>query len=470
MANPDPRSLIPDPSGDDGHRAAVAVVATLRDAGFVAYLAGGCVRDRLLGRTPKDYDVATDATPAEVKRLFPRSRAVGEAFGVMLVYPPRPRNLPRNRPAAGPSPITQRPPPTEVATFRTDGHYADGRRPETVQFTDARHDAERRDFTVNALFKDPLHPVRFNPDADADGVIDYVGGRADLAAGVLRAVGDPGRRFEEDHLRMLRAVRFAARLGFAIETHTAAAVRAAARHLGQISRERIGQEVQAMLTHPSRAAAVTLLESLTLDGPTLNEDHTAGERPTLAALNPAAGYGTALAAWMLDRHPDGAAGAFTPLLRRVPRWRSALSLSNDDRDRLARVLRHLAAAAGWDALDTAGRKRLASAPDSDQALLLLEARGDAESIRRDIAALATDGIGLDPDPLLTGDDLIRLGHRPGPALGRLLHDLRDAQLDGRLPDRDAAIDWARRHLNPSKASRSSKQRAALPRTLCCTTP
>ncbi len=464
MCEPSPQTPNPKP-GDDARRAAIAIVATLRTAGHVAYLAGGCVRDRLLGLTPKDYDVATDATPADVKRLFPRSRAVGEAFGVTLVYT-RPPGSSKPDPASSPAPRTA----TEVATFRTDGRYLDGRRPDAVAFTDARHDAERRDFTVNALFEDPLHPDRFNPDADADGVIDYVGGRADLAARLLRAVGDPAERFHEDHLRTLRAVRFAARLGFGLEPATAAAVRAAAPHLARISRERIGQEVRLMLSHPARAAAVDLLQLLQVDGPTLSEDPNHGPTPTLDALPPDAHYPTALAAWLLDRHTASGSSPSAPamqtapadashaparpldpthlaaLLPRVTRWRRALSLSNDDRDALSRALRQLAAAADWPSLGTAARKRLAAAPGFNQALLLLDAPGHADPINRDIHALAHDGVGLDPPPLLTGDDLIALGFPPGKHLGRLLQQTRDAQLDGRLPDRDAAIDWAQQRL------------------------
>src|SRR5688572_25076472 len=199
---------------------ALAVVRRLRDAGHVAYFAGGCVRDQLLGLDPKDYDVATDAPPDRVRQLFSNTQAVGAAFGVILVR--------------------QRKSQIEVATFRTDGKYLDGRRPEGVVFTTAEEDAKRRDFTINGLFYDPVE----------DKVIDYVGGRADLERRIIRAIGNPDERFAEDHLRVLRAVRFAARFGFDIEPATASAVQSHARHLPRISPERVAEELRLMLTPP----------------------------------------------------------------------------------------------------------------------------------------------------------------------------------------------------------------------------
>src|SRR5688572_4647494 len=234
------RPMEPQPPNPGGKRSdrgdAVAVVRRLREAGHVAYFAGGCVRDLLLGRQPKDYDVATDAPPARVRKLFANTQAVGAAFGVILVRDGR-------------STI-------EVATFRADGAYADGRHPMEVRFTTAEEDAARRDFTINGLFLDPL-------DGDGDGrVLDFVGGRDDLDAGVIRAIGEPERRFEEDHLRLLRAVRFAARLGFGVESKTAAAIRLHAPQLKRISPERIADELRVMLTPPTRGDAWRLLRDL----------------------------------------------------------------------------------------------------------------------------------------------------------------------------------------------------------------
>ncbi|MEM1447287.1 MAG: CCA tRNA nucleotidyltransferase [Planctomycetota bacterium] len=312
--------------------AAVHIIQNLREAGHVAYLAGGCVRDRLLGLSPKDHDIATDAPPDVVQKLFRRSQPVGEAFGVVLVYPPRNtsrqhRDTPKTvKSASGGAGI-------EVATFRTEGVYSDGRHPDQVEFSDAKHDAQRRDFTINGLFEDPLYDQHPNPEADADGVIDYVGGRADLEAKTLRAIGDPDRRFGEDYLRMLRAIRFTTRLGFALDPATAQAVRNLAKFLGQISRERIGGELQLMLTSPHFTAAADLLQQLRLDGPTLNEDHLDAALHTLRKLSPDARYAAKLAAWMIDRH-----GLDAPLPATVKRWRKALCLSNDDTDTLGRVL------------------------------------------------------------------------------------------------------------------------------------
>jgi hypothetical protein len=210
-------------------QAALFIVEQLRNAGFSALLAGGCVRDMLLSREPKDYDVATDATPDQVAARFPRARRVGAKFGVMLV-----RKFGHD---------------IEVATFRTDGTYSDGRRPDDVTFGTAEQDARRRDFTINGLFYDPIERL----------VIDYVDGRKDLQAGIVRTIGDPNDRFAEDHLRMLRAIRFAALLIFDIEPATFDAIRQLAPHLRVISPERIWMELNLMLAHPSRDRAWSLL-------------------------------------------------------------------------------------------------------------------------------------------------------------------------------------------------------------------
>ena len=208
---------------------AADIAQQLRHAGFIAYFAGGCVRDALLGQEPHDYDIATDATPEQVQRLFPKSQAVGAHFGVVVVR-------------SGPDHI-------EVATFRTDGSYKDGRRPEEVTYSTPEEDAQRRDFTVNGIFQDPA----------TDEVIDFVGGQADLAAKVLRAIGNPAERFREDHLRLMRAVRFAATLGWEIEPATWAAVKAEAPALAKISIERTRDEFIKIMLHPNRVRGLDLL-------------------------------------------------------------------------------------------------------------------------------------------------------------------------------------------------------------------
>lgn len=425
-----------------GRDAAVAIVRTLRDAGHVAYLAGGCVRDDVMGVPPKDYDVATDAKPERVKSLFPKARYVGEAFGVVLVR------------VKGHS--------VEVATFRREWGYTDGRRPDKVEFTDAEEDARRRDFTINGLFEDPL---RDGGEADAReaAIIDYVGGREDIRNRVVRAIGDPEARFSEDYLRLLRAVRFAARLGFTIEERTAKAIRARADKLAAISRERIGVEIGSMLSPPrkasQRAESARLMQELRLDAPALTEEHRAAPLPTLASLRDEATYPAALTAWMIDRfvtlptEPDGtrrAIGEFTEHESEtvIARWREAICLSNDVRDAVQHAFDSLAMMMDWPTLDTARRKRLMATRGWNDAVDLLNAlaRHDrlvalAHDINHDAAGLGAHTVR--PDPFVTGDDLIALGQRPGPAFKHVLDEAYDRQLDGTLATREAALAWLR---------------------------
>ena len=240
--------------------AALHVVAALRAAGHQAYLAGGCVRDLLLGREPKDYDVATSATPDLVLNLFPRTFAVGAHFGVVLVADGDEDGY-----------VT-----TEVATFRSDGAYSDGRHPDAVRYTaSAEEDVRRRDFTINGLLLDPdkmlgrevdegTHPGHKDKHGSRVGhpaVIDHVGGLADLDAGVVRAIGQPGERFEEDHLRMMRGVRFAARFGFELDAGTATAMRRLAAKTAAVSRERVRDELTKMLTEGQARRAFELLDA-----------------------------------------------------------------------------------------------------------------------------------------------------------------------------------------------------------------
>jgi poly(A) polymerase len=211
-------------------RTAYDLCAKLRDAGYRALLAGGCVRDVILGKNPLDYDIATNATPDEVAGMFDHVIPVGKSFGVQLVVTPEAKY--------------------EVATFRVDGPYKDGRHPAYVEFSDEQHDAQRRDFTVNALFFDPAN----------DQVIDYVGGEADIERKVIRAVGDPVKRFKEDYLRMLRAVRFTARLGYTLDTPTKDAIVQLAPNIQHTSAERIRDEITKMLTEGQAGTAFRLLD------------------------------------------------------------------------------------------------------------------------------------------------------------------------------------------------------------------
>src|SRR5277367_618990 len=224
---------------------AAAIVRTLREHGHQAYFAGGCVRDLLLGREPADYDVATDATPRQVMQIFPQTYAVGEQFGVVLV----PLSREKTDVAEASS---DRKSAVEVATFRSDVGYSDGRHPDEVRFSkDPREDVERRDFTINGMMLDPV----------TNDILDFVGGRADLQAGIIRAIGDAERRFAEDKLRMLRAVRFAARFDYKIEPVTQDAIQKLAPQIHQVSCERVREELTKMLTEGRAKRAFELLDA-----------------------------------------------------------------------------------------------------------------------------------------------------------------------------------------------------------------
>ena len=400
---------------------AQGIVNTLRDGGHIAYFAGGCVRDALLGVEPKDFDVVTDAPPARIAELFERTNQVGAAFGVVLV---RIGSV-----------------VTEVATFREDGAYSDRRRPDRVVFATAVEDAQRRDFTINALFLDPL---KIDPRAGEDGVIDFVDGRADLEAGLIRAVGVAHDRLAEDDLRALRAVRFACRLGFAVEASTADAIRAHAGELAGVSRERIGDELRRMLGHPSRARAVAMLGDLGIAGAVFGEGTAVGALPVLGGLAGSAGFVEALAALAVDLGLDpadasGRAGVLTG-------WRQALCLSNEERGELAEALRDLGVLrSGWGGLGVAAQKRLVVRPSCDVARRVLaswDAEG-AEAVAGRVAELEAIGPGLSAEPFVDGDRLIELGFEPGPRFKRVLDGVYDAQLEGRVGDSVSAEALAR---------------------------
>ena len=412
---------------------ALTIVRRLRDQGFVAYWAGGCVRDHLLGLSPEDYDVATDAHPKSVRKLFRGSRYVGEAFGVALVQ-------------RGKISI-------EIATFRSEWGYQDGRRPTEVCFTDVQQDAQRRDFTINGLFEDPL------ARGTAKRIIDYVGGTSDLKHKIIRAIGEPKERFAEDYLRMLRAVRFAAALDFKLDRRTAAAIRQHSSQVSAISRERIGHEIRRMLTGPRPEKAARLIQRLHLDAPTLEEPHRDMTLPALRRIGTNATFATALAAWAIDRHAP-TERASLPILDStqqssiVSRWRRALCLSNERRDDLRQLLKHLPRALTWDAQTTAQRKRLLAQPIWPQLWLLAQAlarrRGVTGLLKRiadDAGALQAQGVS--PQPLVTGEDLITAGYKPGPAFGRLLKTAYDVQLEGQLRNKAHALKWVRQQMRRS---------------------
>jgi len=395
--------------------AAREVALRLVEAGHRALFAGGCVRDRLLGSEPEDFDIATSATPEEIVRVFPKARGVGEAFGVMLVR------------LGGHS--------FEVATFRKDGPYKDGRRPSEVHFSDEFEDAQRRDFTVNGIFEEP----------ESGAPVDYVKGQEDIAARLIRAIGDPHARIAEDRLRMLRAVRFAARLGFGIEPGTSAAIRAHAGELKSVSPERVGEEVRKMLAHPGRARAALLTEEHMLDGAVFGVHEQPGQLPRLTALPGDAVWITALAAWLLDRQgrkastglpriPGSAAEGF------VSGFRAQLVMSNHETAALEAVFEaHHQLLIGLAARSLAQRKRLFASPGFDAALSIAE--GEApDRARRDRAEADRELPDRRlPTPLLDGNALISAGLKAGPQFKSLLDQVMDAQLEGRISTPQEAL-------------------------------
>ncbi|HUS93232.1 MAG TPA: CCA tRNA nucleotidyltransferase [Phycisphaerae bacterium] len=393
---------------------ALRVVRLLRKEGFQALLAGGCVRDMLLGRRSTDYDVATDATPRQVKKLFGHVLLVGAKFGVAVVIRGKQK--------------------VEVATFRSDLSYSDGRRPDGVRFSSPREDALRRDFTINGMFYDPV----------ADEVIDYVGGRKDLAAGVVRTIGRADERFAEDYLRMLRAVRFAVRLGFRIAPATAAAVRRHAGKIVGISGERIYDELSKMLSGPSAAKALRRMEQLHLAAAVLPELF--GDE----ALWPAAVARVEIVAARKDLVLTLAA-----LLAELPGVRIDAVVrrggaSNELREALKWLGGHLGDWRLVATLPLPGFRRLAGSDHFERLRALWRAqerietggRGCDRAVRRRLKEIP-DGIAL-PEPFVKGSDLLAMGLAEGPELGRLLWEAYDAQLGLGLRTPAEARAWARR--------------------------
>ena len=411
-------TLTPEPSGGDKapsvplREAARRVAKRLREAGFEAYFAGGCVRDGLLGLEPDDYDIATSARPEEVLRVFPKARGVGEAFGVMLVRGDR--HI------------------FEVATFRTDVEYVDGRRPSSVRFATSREDAERRDFTINGLFEDP----------ETGAIVDFVDGQADLERRVLRAIGDPALRFAEDHLRLLRAVRFAARYHLAIDARTAQSMRECGPKLALIARERIGLELRRMLEHPTRAVAAGLLEEYRLDGVVLGEGPMHASAGRLGQLPPEARFELALLAWGLDRQGSGVAADLAP--GQLARWRNALVLSNGEEALIADMARCRRGLPGFFGERESRRKRLAARPGFADACRLHAIDDPRAAAGVEEWRSRTDPATIAPLPLVTGDDLIGLGLAPGPRFRDLLERTYDAQLEGAVRTPEEAIELVRR--------------------------
>ncbi len=414
---------------------ALEVLRGLRRAGQVAYFAGGCVRDLLMGSAPKDYDVATDAPPKRVRELFSHTQAVGQAFGVILVK-------------HGASTV-------EVATFRTEGVYSDGRRPDSVAFTSAEHDAQRRDFTINGLFLDPLE------DPPAGRVIDYVNGQEDLHNRVVRAIGDAERRFAEDHLRLLRAVRFAARLGFIVEPSTAEAIRLNAGKLKGISPERIADELRMMLMPVTRGRAWGMLWEFGLmpvvfrflPGRDMGGFVSAESLFVNVAPENSISFALALAAAVLDyRLVDwknlAALLSRQEIVRMGRAMREALKISNEELDALTGVLSPVAMLLADVRPGLAAKKRFLALATANETRMLLRAvalRGEhvlrIGELEAEFEELCRSEVA--PAAFITGDDLVAAGFSPGPAFKRILDGVYDAQLEGRISNRDEGMKLAR---------------------------
>ncbi len=424
-------------------QAARAIVETLRAAGHQAFFAGGCVRDRLLGREAQDFDVATSATPDAVLKLFPRTFSVGAHFGVVLV-------------CSGEG-------TTEVATFRHDGAYSDGRRPDQVRYSlDPREDVARRDFTVNGMLYDPL----------ADETLDYVGGRADLASGLIRAIGDPTLRFKEDKLRMLRAVRFAARFGFDLEPGTEAAIRAQAATIHQVSPERTRDELTRMLCEGRAARAFELLDRTGLLAellPEIARMHGVEQPPEwhpegdvwvhtmllLDKLHPGCSPTLAWGALLHDvgKPPcavlDGDRWRFNGHAEVGTRMALALCnrlrFSNEDTEQIASLVANHMRFGDVEKMRESTLKRFFRLPRFPEHLDLHWLDCSSSHNRLGLYRFAKERFERMPEEevrpklLVTGRDLIAAGHKPGPEFKRLLALAEDAQLEGRIGTREEGL-------------------------------
>ncbi len=421
------------------------IVATLRAAGHEALFAGGCVRDRLLGIDATDFDIATSARPEEVERLFRRTVAVGAQFGVIVVI----------EDGHG----------FEVATFRADGAYLDGRRPESVTFSTAEGDARRRDFTINGLFYDPV----------AERVIDYVGGRADLEARMIRAIGRPEERFAEDKLRVLRGVRFTARLGFAIEPCTWAAIRDGAPGIHAVSAERLRDELVKILAHPTRVQGFDLLDASGLLRELLPEVealkgceqppefHPEGDvfihtRIMLGMLRADASLPLVLSVLFHDigkpptflRDETGRIrfnGHESVSARMTRALMARLRFSNAEIDATEAMVQNHMTFKDVQQMRTAKVKRFLARETIDDELELHRVDcGSSHGLLDNYDFLLAKreefaSEPLIPPPFITGRDLIALGWKPGPPFKKTLDAVQTRQLDGELRSRDEALAW-----------------------------
>jgi poly(A) polymerase len=443
---------------ENKEKKAIFIIDRLRQAGFAAYFAGGCVRDRILGLPAKDFDIATDARPQVVQQMFDNTLAVGAKFGVILVV------LGEDQ--------------FEVATFRADLPYLDGRRPSAVRFGTLEEDVQRRDFTIGGMYSDP----------STGRVIDLVGGMRDLRAGVIRAIGNADARFEEDHLRMLRAVRFAARLGFEIDAATWAALQRSAAKIALVAAERIGEEIAMIMIQGGAARGVDLLLESGLAAVIMPEVpalrgcpqpvnfHPEGDvyrhtRLMLSMLPRGCSETLAFGALLHDiakppclaiepdgrmtyyGHTDTGARIATDLLQRLRRPRTVqervsylvhnhLRMIDAPRMRRATLKRMFAEEGFSELLDLSLLDTLASS----------SYLGFYHFCRRVMSTMSAEEIR--PPRLITGDDLIALGFAPGPAFKHILREIEDHHLDGTLKTREEALNYAREHYIPTQATDS----------------
>ena len=438
---------------------AIQIVKRLREAGHEAYLAGGCVRDRLLGRTPKDYDIATDATPRDTQGIFADTVPIGSKFGSVVVL------------VDGD--------PFEVTTFRFDGPYGDGRHPVHVRYGTLEEDVRRRDFTINAMMYDP---------AD-DRVIDLVNGREDLRRRLVRAIGDPHERFAEDRLRMVRAVRLACGLGFDVDEPTLQAIRSQAAAVTQVAWERIGAEITRTLTEGGARRGVELLDETGLLEVILPEiaamkgcEQTPDYHPEgdvyvhtlllLGHLDDLDGPTETLAYGCLlhdvakppcrqpagDRvtfygHTELGAEMAVEILRRLKRSRAVA-------ERVAWLVRHHLRYTQAPNMRLSTLKRFLGEDGIDELLELcridaLSSNGDLgyyDFCQRKLAELGEEEVS--PEPLLRGRDLIRLGYTPGPSFSAMLGAVEEAQLEGELRTHEQAVEWVRERFPPGDNARN----------------
>jgi poly(A) polymerase len=441
---------------------ATTIIGTMRQEGFQAYLVGGCVRDLLLKREPADYDIATSATPAQVMEIFPDTYAVGAQFGVVLVPLLDDQRIPGDG-SAPPKALA-----VEVATFRSDLGYSDGRRPDEVRFSlDPREDVARRDFTINGMMLDP----------STSEVLDFVGGRNDLEAGIIRAIGDPGQRFAEDKLRMLRAVRFAARFEYVIEAESLAAIQSLAHEIRVVSRERVRDELTKMRTEGHARRAFLLLDESGLLKEVLPEISAMKgvEQPpefhpegdvfvhTLLLLENLPDPCPSTLAWGALLHDVGKPATFRVAPDRIrfdghvdvgvkiaEEICGRLRFSNHDTAQVLALVDNHMRFGHVRRMKESTLKKFLRLPGFEEHLALHRADSLAshgilstyEFIRAKLAEIPPGKIR--PAALVTGDDLIASGYTPGPRFREILEAVEDAQLEGRLLSRDTALEFVKR--------------------------